>query len=43
MEDDREQTQLRYAQALSDYADAGGYHFEVIFDAVLHRGAGDEL
>ena len=33
MEDDSEQTQLRYAQALVDYADAGGYNAEVIFDA----------
>jgi ATPase subunit of ABC transporter with duplicated ATPase domains len=33
IEDDREQTQLRYAQALADYADAGGYDAEVIFDA----------
>jgi ATPase subunit of ABC transporter with duplicated ATPase domains len=34
IEDEREQTQLRYAQALAEYADAGGYHFEVIFDAL---------
>ena len=33
MEDDREQIQLRYAQSLADYADAGGYDAEVIFDA----------
>ena len=33
MEDDSERTQLRYAQALVDYADAGGYDAEVIFDA----------
>jgi hypothetical protein len=33
MEDDRERIQLRYAQALADYADAGGYDAEVIFDA----------
>lgn len=32
MEDDSEPTQLRYAQALADYADAGGYDAEVIFD-----------
>jgi ATPase subunit of ABC transporter with duplicated ATPase domains len=29
MEDDSEHTQLHYAQALADYADAGGYHAEV--------------
>jgi ATPase subunit of ABC transporter with duplicated ATPase domains len=40
MEDDREQTQLRYAQALADYADAGGYHFEVIFDACCTEALG---
>jgi ATPase subunit of ABC transporter with duplicated ATPase domains len=40
MEDDREQTQLRYAQALVDYADAGGYHFEVIFDACCTEALG---
>ena len=33
MEDDSEPTQLAYAQALADYADAGGYDAEVIFDA----------
>jgi ATPase subunit of ABC transporter with duplicated ATPase domains len=40
MEDDREQTQLRYAQALADYADSGGYHFEVIFDACCTEALG---
>ncbi len=40
MEDDREQTQLRYAQALADYADAGGYTFEVIFDACCTEALG---
>jgi ATPase subunit of ABC transporter with duplicated ATPase domains len=40
MEDDREQTQLRYAQALADYADAGGYNFEVIFDACCTEALG---
>jgi hypothetical protein len=33
MEDDSEETQLRYAQDLVDYADARGYDAEVIFDA----------
>jgi ATPase subunit of ABC transporter with duplicated ATPase domains len=40
MEDDREQTQLRYAQALADYADVGGYNFEVIFDACCTEALG---
>jgi ATPase subunit of ABC transporter with duplicated ATPase domains len=40
MEDDREPTQLRYAQALADYADAGGYNFEVIFDACCTEALG---
>ena len=40
MEDDREQTQLRYAQALTDYADAGGYAAEVIFDACCTEALG---
>ncbi|MFI6496079.1 ABC-F family ATP-binding cassette domain-containing protein [Nonomuraea typhae] len=30
--DDDERTQLAYAQALSDYADAGGYEMEVVWD-----------
>src|SRR6188472_389649 len=33
MEDDSEPTQMAYAQALADYADAGGYDAEVTFDA----------
>ncbi|MDX6285512.1 MAG: hypothetical protein QOG53_997 [Frankiales bacterium] len=32
MERDDEPTQLRYAQALADWADAGGYDAEVVFD-----------
>jgi ATPase subunit of ABC transporter with duplicated ATPase domains len=40
MEDDSEQTQLRYAQALVDYADAGGYDAEVIFDACCTSALG---
>ena len=40
MEDDREQTQLRYAQSLADYADAGGYDAEVIFDACCTEALG---
>jgi ATPase subunit of ABC transporter with duplicated ATPase domains len=40
MEDDSERTQLRYAQALVDYADAGGYDAEVIFDACCTAALG---
>ncbi len=32
MEQDDEPTQLRYAQALADWADAGGYEAEVLWD-----------
>src|SRR3982751_4378941 len=32
MEHDDEKTQMRYAQALSDWADAGGYDAEVLWD-----------
>jgi ATPase subunit of ABC transporter with duplicated ATPase domains len=40
MEDDSERTQLRYAQSLADYADAGGYDAEVIFDACCTEALG---
>src|SRR4029453_13678181 len=40
MEDDSEQTQLRYAQVLVDYADAGGYDAEVVFDACCSAALG---
>jgi ATPase subunit of ABC transporter with duplicated ATPase domains len=40
MEDDSEQAQLRYAQVLVDYADAGGYDAEVIFDACCSAALG---
>jgi ATPase subunit of ABC transporter with duplicated ATPase domains len=40
MEDDSEPTQLAYAQALADYADAGGYDAEVIFDACCTSALG---
>jgi ATPase subunit of ABC transporter with duplicated ATPase domains len=33
MERDDEKTQLRYAQAITDYTDAGGYDIEVMWDA----------
>ncbi|MDF5758902.1 ATP-binding cassette domain-containing protein [Spongiactinospora sp. TRM90649] len=32
MERDDEKTQLRYAQAITDYTDAGGYDIEVLWD-----------
>ena len=40
MEDESERTQLRYAQSLADYADAGGYEAEVIFDACCTEALG---
>src|SRR5215218_4193771 len=40
MNDDSEPTQLAYAQALADYADAGGYEAEVIFDACCTAALG---
>ena len=40
MDDDREPTQLGYAQALADYADSGGYDAEVIFDACCTAAIG---
>jgi ATPase subunit of ABC transporter with duplicated ATPase domains len=40
MTDDREETQLAYAQALADYADAGGYEAEVVFDACCTAALG---
>jgi ATPase subunit of ABC transporter with duplicated ATPase domains len=40
MEDDSEANQLRYAQALADYGDAGGYQAEVHFDACCTAALG---
>jgi len=40
MEDDDTPTQLRYAQALADYADAGGYEAETLWDVVTHAAIG---
>jgi ATPase subunit of ABC transporter with duplicated ATPase domains len=40
MESDDEPTQMRYAQALADYADAGGYDAEVGFDAATVTALG---
>ena len=40
METDDEKTQIRYAEALSEYADAGGYDLEVVWDVCTVRGLG---
>jgi ATPase subunit of ABC transporter with duplicated ATPase domains len=40
METDDEKTQMRYAEALSEYADAGGYDIEVVWDVCTVRGLG---
>ncbi len=40
MEDDSEPVQLSYATALADYADAGGYDTEVMFDACCTSALG---
>ena len=40
MEDDSEPVQLAYAQALADYADAGGYDAEVTFDVCVTAAIG---
>ncbi|GAA1507260.1 ATP-binding cassette domain-containing protein [Sphaerisporangium rubeum] len=39
-EHDDERTQLAYAQAISDYADAGGYDMEVVWDTVATLALG---
>ena len=40
METDDEKTQMRYAHALSEYADAGGYDIEVTWDVCTIAGLG---
>ncbi len=40
MESEDEKTQLRYAAALSDYADAGGYDLEVTWDVCSIKALG---
>ncbi|MBO4275448.1 ABC-F family ATP-binding cassette domain-containing protein [Microbispora triticiradicis] len=40
MERDDEKTQLRYAQAITDYGDAGGYDIEVLWDACAMAALG---
>ncbi|WP_088289671.1 ABC-F family ATP-binding cassette domain-containing protein [Kineosporia sp. A_224] len=40
MESDDEPTQMRYAQTLSDWADAGGYEIETLWDVVTTAALG---
>jgi ATPase subunit of ABC transporter with duplicated ATPase domains len=40
MQTDDEKTQMTYAEALAEYADAGGYDLEVIWDVCTVRGLG---
>src|SRR5699024_2408298 len=40
MESDDERTQMRYASALADYADAGGYDQEVLWDVCTTAALG---
>ncbi|MGZ4449116.1 MAG: ABC-F family ATP-binding cassette domain-containing protein [Nocardioides sp.] len=40
METDDEKTQMRYAEALAEYADAGGYDVEVTWDVCTMAGLG---
>jgi ATPase subunit of ABC transporter with duplicated ATPase domains len=40
MDRDDERTQMRYAEALAEYADAGGYDVEVIWDVCTVAGLG---
>jgi ATPase subunit of ABC transporter with duplicated ATPase domains len=40
MERDDEKTQMRYAQAITDYTDAGGYDIEVLWDTCTIAGLG---
>lgn len=41
MEADDEPTQMRYAHAISDFSDAGGYDAEVLFDVVTTAAMGE--
>src|SRR3954465_12448166 len=40
MEHDDEKTQMKYAEALAEYADAGGYEVEVVWDVCTVAGLG---
>jgi hypothetical protein len=39
MDRDDEKTQMRYAAALAEWADAGGYDIEVTWDVCARSGA----
>jgi ATPase subunit of ABC transporter with duplicated ATPase domains len=41
MENDDEPTQMRYAHAIADFSDAGGYDAEVLFDMVTMAAMGE--
>jgi ATPase subunit of ABC transporter with duplicated ATPase domains len=41
MESDDEATQMRYAHAIADFSDAGGYDAEVLFDIVTMAAMGE--
>jgi ATPase subunit of ABC transporter with duplicated ATPase domains len=41
METDDESTQMKYAQAIADYAEVGGYEAEVLFDVVTTAAMGE--
>jgi ATPase subunit of ABC transporter with duplicated ATPase domains len=43
MESDDEPTQMQYAHAIADYADAGGYDAEVLFDVVTMAAMGESF
>ncbi|MGL4832657.1 MAG: ABC-F family ATP-binding cassette domain-containing protein [Propionibacteriaceae bacterium] len=43
MDDDSEPQQLRYASALAEYADAGGYDQEVLFDVCCQQALGQSF
>ncbi len=43
MERDDEKTQMRYAQAITDYTDAGGYDIEVLWDTCTMAALGHSV
>jgi ATPase subunit of ABC transporter with duplicated ATPase domains len=43
MESDDEPTQMQYAHAIADFADAGGYDAEVLFDVVTMAAMGESF
>ena len=40
MDHDDEKTQMRYAEALAEWADAGGYDIEVVWDVCTVKALG---